>query len=844
MDPRQAHFRSYWLKTARYVLFLFILVSLIIATSTGSVAGYETDTRPIDDLDGSAVYTGEELRVNLTDSTLNLTAGETVYLVRYTDRPSFTVEETATVDERGIVSGISTDELSTGDQYAFSSSASSSTAVTDGEFSLLDSDFSAAWDTEAATGETTDGVIEISSARAGDFDLTISADGLEYEQLEPLFNDSATVVESRESIPFEELGYEPEDTTAEEVIDDGYITVTDWNSNSDELNANFSALSASEGLPSAGEYSFEFVVTDTGKRDTNSIEIAERNEDASLDKSLYETAAGDLVTAEIELKDTEEAFVQIRDRTGFADVVYINIDDPDKPVELQLNTRLLGTDHRSIDGLGGAYEAENVDRLVSAYHDGQSNHLDIKGSSPFAGTDGIGSPPEIDGTPIFVDGQESLTYQEYLKQSGYLESGKKSDMLQRPLQPTNYQIEIAGIANVGEQGVFDADVGEPNDRIARSTMVFTEPTISNISVYQLSEGDASATHNIAGLTGTRSPANNISNGDRIAVRVEMTGIFGAIAAGGPDRAADTDRIDESFDTELLAELSASNNGFDFVIESVQEVGNQKPSSVNFGSDSDATYALSDYANRSLFVVINTKSANALTKDQPSEETNFNIKAKYDSNITDERYRFENNTPLEGAFSSEQRKANHPYLPVDEERRITRTFSLGPPKLSYNNMFKDEVHILNAPKTYLEGDTNIRAGTEAHIELISRNDPSNVVVTDLNINSGSFATEPFNTSKFSEGSAVAVRPRIENKNVPATTGRVVEQFGEYDEISNLTASNSDSRTVESIPGEAAEDVDSGVDTVDETADNNHKIIHLVVVALLSFVVGTTVGVKIK
>lgn len=815
---------------------------------TGTAVGYEPDTRSINELDGGGVYQGEELRVDLSNSTFNSTADQTIYLVRYTDRPSFSIEKKFSVEKNSIISDISTNELQPGESYTFTNSTSQGDAITDGEFSLLDSDFSAAWDTEDATGQADNVVVDISSSRPGDFDLTISAEGMEYEDLRALFTNSATVTESPDEIPFEKLGYDPADTTAEEVIDDDYITITDWNSGSDELNANFSSLSQTEGLPSPGEYNFEFVVTDTAKTSTSTIEIDERDEDASFDKQLYQTAAGDIIETQIELQDTEEAFIQISDDRAFADVVYVKIDDPDKPIELQVNTRLLGTNH-SIEGLGGVYEAENVDRLVSAYHDGQSLSLDMKGSSPFVGTDGIGSPPEINQMPIFANDRDGVTYSEYLTQSGFTESQDKTDMLERPLQPTSYQIEVAGIANVGEEGVFDADEGEPNDRIAQSTVALVEPAISNISVYQLSNGDADSVDNINKVIQSKSPTDEISNGDRIAIRVDITGVFGAIAAGGPARNIDMDRIDESFDTTLLTELSELNNGFDFSAEAVQGTDNQKPSIISFDSDSDATYGVADYSSKSVFLIADTQSSDVFSDDQPSEQTEFNIEAKYDANRTDEKYTFENGNPAEGAFSSEQDDPNFPYLPVGEERHEANSFNLGPAELRYSNVFDKEVHIKQT-QTYLEGNTNLRSGTEARMRIVSEKDRSEVIITDLKITNGEFTTEVFNGSKFEKGAPVVIKPVVSSKRLDEKRGRVVDEFGEYDEIDTQVDDSAGTGTTESVVSGITDDPDSSASNTRESQDSTRQnksnigAIHLIAVALLSFITGTMVGVKFK
>jgi len=93
MGIQEIEFDSTWTRLARYAIFLIVVGMVVLTITTGSAVGYEPETRSIDELDGSGVYAGEELSVNLSDSPVTFTAGETAYLIRFTDRPSFTIEE-------------------------------------------------------------------------------------------------------------------------------------------------------------------------------------------------------------------------------------------------------------------------------------------------------------------------------------------------------------------------------------------------------------------------------------------------------------------------------------------------------------------------------------------------------------------------------------------------------------------------------------------------------------------------------------------------------------------------------------------------------------------------------
>jgi len=375
----------------RAVFLAAIMVTSVVGVSV-AFAGASTAVVPTEldanDLDGTLVYQGQEFNVTGLDN-VDFNAGDDAYLARADDLES---NEFSVIDPYEIEAGtggnfidsIETDDLEPGESYVIVNQTSqNSDAVYAGNFSLTEQRFDVEWDEDSVTEDDNDVEIELDTQRTGDYNITVSADGMSYDELEALFTgftdgadtiepagDALNVGDDADHIPVDRLGFDRDDDDFDDIKDDGFLTLnlsssSSWNAD-DVLIANFTNLDNVEGLPDDGEYEFEFIVTDTTATASDSIVISEDGQDGEFSQGVYQGTAGDLVEFTIELEDTDEAWIQIGDEdAGFLDVIYVKDDDDSGEVTFKMNTRLAGTNVST----GDVYYSDDDDIVASAVHD-------------------------------------------------------------------------------------------------------------------------------------------------------------------------------------------------------------------------------------------------------------------------------------------------------------------------------------------------------------------------------------------------------------------------------------------------------------------------------------------
>lgn len=760
---------------ARITLFIFVAVAAIILLS-GSVAAFEPETQTASELEDSVVYGGQELNVDLTNSGLNISGGDEVYLVRYTDNPEYTLEDPYQVNNDTVVTDVKTGELTLGETFAFADSPTTG-GYTTGDFTLINTTYSAEWRRNTAT--TSDQIdVDIDSSRSDRFALTISADGLQYAELAALFGGDATIQENREYIPFEQLGYDPEDTTVQDVIDDNYITITGWRQDDGDLQADFERLSNQEGFPSRGDYSFEFVISSTGNQDTSGVFIGETDEDAQFSQPVYGGAAGDLPSVEFRLRGNDYTFVQISDGEAFADVLYVRLDDPSQEASIRMNTRLLGTDHRSFDG-EDVYQTRNIETLVSAYHDGPSERFDTVGSQPFDDGQGGGTAsPTIGGRPIFGAGDgDAVSYEEYLRTAEFIEQDETmADQLNRPLRPVEYSVTVAGLDNIDSgEGIFDAQEGKPTNPIASAALVLQEPAINDVSIYRGPPGAADTMDDVPAAVTGRAEAENVSLADRLVIEYEIAGIFGTIAAGGQGSEIDSERITDSVNTRFLQNISESNQDITFEVANIDFGANQEPIKIDLTADGSATFAVIDYDTNRIFIVADLQNSEAFTDSLRGERSTFKAVGEYGTaDETETPYQFQDGDPINGAFSVDGQNPNHPYVSPNNEVSVTETFTVGPSKISFADEIQGIVPLQNGTSVVVSATTNIAQGRDGRMEIRSQNTNDTTVAAGATaIEDGQISGGPFNLHKFGHGTPVEITIDIDGLETRTFDGVVVE-----------------------------------------------------------------------
>ncbi|MFC7041715.1 hypothetical protein [Halonotius sp. GCM10025705] len=389
-----------------------------------------------------------------------------------------------------------------------------------------------------------------------------------------------------------------------------------------------------------GDYDFDFSAADTEATASASVTAAELDADASFESGTSTTGAGDIAEFNFTLSDTDETYVQIgSEDSSFVDVLYVSADDADEPIEIEMNTRLAG----SSAGKDAVYNYDNVDTLESEVHsnNGISSDNLIRGVNLY----------ENDGNQF--TGADDADFESYLDAMDIIdeEAGQtKLDQLARPLQPTEYEIAVAGAA--GETNVFDADSGgEANNQLGGKTLQLTQPEIGDITVHTAPEGDADGTTDVQELVDDATPREEVAVDDRLVVQVEATGLYGALVAGAGSDSTDAtvldpdwDRLDEGASTTVLNDV-IDNTGeqITFEVTGEDDTGNQAPLEVDLANNANSeTYLVLDNENGQFFLVADTSTDSAFANGAaPDEATTFTAELEYDADNADNRFELQN-----------------------------------------------------------------------------------------------------------------------------------------------------------------------------------------------------------
>ena len=690
------------------VAVLILLIGVSVAFS-GGVSAYEPETVTLSELDGDAKYQGQELKVDV--SALNVSANASVYFIKIDDEDNTNNVETLTHGGNDIINIEDTQSRATGLEYGFSDTTTVSAENVSGVFTLNSDSFSAEWDTERVSDQDT-AEIEISSDRIPEYPITIKANGIEYSELSSLFS-GASVSEDADNVPFEDLGYDPDTTSVEDVKDDGYITLTDWDNGDGNIDAQFNKLSDEDGLPTAGEYNFELTVADTGTTDNTTIEIGSSTEKASFSSTTYRTNAGDLLEFTVDMTDTDTTFVQIGGKgSGFVDVLYIERESSGSGVTVTANTRLLGTNPAL--NTRDVYEAENVDDFTSAYH--------ANGEAPFTGNPTVGNVDVfMDGSPM--SGTSALSYPGYISGAEIASSSSRTDMLIRNLQPTQYTLLAAGTKNLdpSSEAVFQADEAKPTDTLAQATAVLEQPSPTDVTVYKAPKAPADSEGSISDVLDSATETTEVAEGDQLIVEFETTGVFGGMIAGPDGDTADDIDFDRGgrVDTEFIQDYIESVDGLNFEIEGATTVGNQQAPEIALNETSDRTNAYIDREEERFIIVADTSSDKSFTTSDIGGFGTYTAKLEFSGDEADDGYKFEDEDPSNGAFSAADGRENHPYVDADDGISIEQEFDINPKRVEFDNTFEEGIQLQPTESSEISGETNIAPGSDVSIRLVSK-----------------------------------------------------------------------------------------------------------------------------
>ena len=504
-------------------------------------------------------------------------------------------------------------------------------------------------------------------------------------------------------------------------------------------------------------YSFDFDVTDTEASASADAELVEQDVSASFDEGVSQTAAGDITEFTVSLEDTDETWVQIGgEDSDFVDVLYLKADDEDESMTVQVNTRTLGTGA----SLGQVYdEGDNVDTIESEIH---SDRLTNTPSGSIG---------------LYEDDGNDQNFNEYLDSLGIIDNDNENydEQLTRPLQPTDYEITVAG-TDV-DNALFDSDAsGDANDELASKVLELQQPEIGDIVTHTAPSANADDTSNVSELVEAATEREEIAVEDQLIVQVEATGIYGALVAG-PNNGnlnSDFDRLEDGMSASVLHNLveNTDSESINFEVIAEETTGNQEPIEVDLQDSSDSdVFVVLDEENGQFFVVADTSSDNAFANgDAPDEDTTFTAELEYDADNGDNRYEFADTAdpaPFDNTKNSKaQEYYNYPYLLQGETLSSSSELDLAPRNIDFDNVNVDDVlEAENTEDSEISGTTNVAPGTEGELRVSStdasstfRNGESFTVGDDGEVSgefdfSGQEVGDQFETSFRIGGSAV-------------------------------------------------------------------------------------------
>ncbi|PCR91084.1 COG1470 family protein [Natrinema ejinorense] len=253
------------------------------------------------DLAGDLVWSGQEVRVG------GFEAGDTVVLRKSTGDSSSDPANQLTADEDGYIT-FDTSGEETG-QYFIDDR--------DNMFDILVQEFDTAeFEADSVDDTTDDFELEFESRRAA-YNINVSADGLDVEELEHIFGDDFDISETYD---------DDEIVTLEDVEDDTYET-------------NFTNIDADE-------YTFDFEVTDTTAEASDTVNVTESDgADRSIDGNPT-GAQGDNVVIPIDTDGTDSSVMQVGDHEENNYEIGLDIDSSDYDEDqfgISMNTYIAGT---------------------------------------------------------------------------------------------------------------------------------------------------------------------------------------------------------------------------------------------------------------------------------------------------------------------------------------------------------------------------------------------------------------------------------------------------------------------------------------------------------------------
>jgi len=801
-------------------LFLAVIMVVSVVAMSAAFAGAGAATQPAqedaENLDDDAWWQGQS--VNVTHSDIDGTT-DTVQLRSVSDTEDGDVESSSLAKELSVKESggtyyidLDTDDLE-GD-YALRVGGE---FINDGDddivFEVAVQDLDAEWDeTSVSTGDD-DVELELDSVRAN-YNVSITADDLDYDQLKELFaeTDDAVAIEDDDdgSLPIDKFFDRDDNDDFDDLKDDDILTLDMSDVDDQTLIGNFTNLEEEEGVD-AGEYEFEVFVTDTTAEDTASITV--EDEDVTLDfqESTTQQTAGDIVEFTVEMEDTTDGYVAIGDEdVNYLDILYIEDSDDEGEVTFTMNTRYAG-----LVGDQNEYVDYDDDDVFNA-EDGDVTHVDYS-----AGIDDADEANSVEFVNDDGDHISDVTSATTLGDVAFDELDISN--LTRPLQPDSYELATS---NDGVFVVNDDDEFEVDDEEDIATLTLSQPGLDDATVHVAPEDDADG-DDYEDLAEHMTERYDVALDDRMVVEVEATGLYGALY--GPNSDVDfEDDHGEALPANTLDNLTGEGDideGLDLEIVQNNVQGNIDPITLlpedyDEGDIEDvALYADNDAG--VFHLVVNTD-GDLDTERDLADGQEFDVDVELEGVDGDFADRYSYKEAADNGDALENiRVSGSPYLSGDETQEVTKTVTFEDREATWDDLNDNDVlEVSNDDEVTVSGETNIAPNTEITNRNRATGDNPFLKSSDIEVTSDGEWSSTIDFSDANEDQEFTSSIRLGGSTIDEVDGIV----GEEEETAE--AELSWDVDVDPAAPEEGDDVDvtvSAENLGDETSDSSYEFI---------------------
>ncbi|WP_232700841.1 BGTF surface domain-containing protein [Halobacterium wangiae] len=267
--------------------------------------------------DGGIVFQGQSAAYDAFDADGNYADNYTLY-ERIDGSTGSPVRE---LDAEGGWVNASTSGLDTGTTYFISNDGQNPTNA-DATFTIRQQDFSTSFATSSvANNAEVDLTIESTNRQNNAYDVYVTSSGLDDSELVDVFaNFGSTNV----------------DVNGDDDVDGDGIQITVDAGGDVTEGADFTGIDA-------GEYSFDFDVTDTTASDSGSVNVTDAAEANSQFESITQTARGDIATVNVSLTSATQATVKLgSESSGYLANVTVTDSNEDGYATFNINTYTMG----------------------------------------------------------------------------------------------------------------------------------------------------------------------------------------------------------------------------------------------------------------------------------------------------------------------------------------------------------------------------------------------------------------------------------------------------------------------------------------------------------------------